>query len=675
MGDEQPKTPQEKLSFWRGEVSRAREIRKQWEPWWDANLKAYAPQASDAPDTYGSKVNTNRDFTLVERKKADLFYQRPDVACVPSPLFRDQAPLLKTHEDILNEKLGLDGVNAKRLAHQALFDVLNTAGTGFTVMGYESVTVDVEVEATDPVTGLPALDPSGAPVRQTVPVPVFEDCFWKHVSPKQALVPQDFRSTDWDEAPWLGYEFELPLRVAKRRWNLPDDFKGGKPSQQTKFDHGMQMSPGDEVVTGQVLFYKSSIYRDDIQHPQHLTKLVLIEGLEKPAEEGDYKDQTFDAQGRLTPDSMIGYPIHPLSIRSLTDAAWVPSDCSVSRPLVNELNVYRRQQVEFRDANVLRWMYNTDTMPPEALEKIVRSPIGGMIGVPGEAYVGEGAIKELPHGSIPRENFTAHDYLDNDLARTHAIDQVQAGAGTTEGKTATEMQLQQSNVNARLDFERGIVLDWYVKGVTKYSTLVQRYLPVEQAARIVGPEAAQQWDGWRKTVPASLAFTAQPDSALRTDLAWERKRAMDEYTFFANDPFINRLELLKALMPKLHYPAKVVNEQPPQKQAEAAKPSFSFKGEDLNPLAPQFAIVMDILAQSGLQVNPAAVQEAQAAAQNSLLLQQVQASQAAASEGQPETAHGGKVAQMEGLSKHAVDQTGGMQGSGQPAPMGAGGMQ
>src|SRR5512145_191112 len=138
-----------------------------------------------------------------------------------------------------------------------------------------------------------------------------------------------------------------------------------------------------------------------------------------------------------------------------------------------------------------------------------------MIGVPSEAFVGEGAIKELPHGSMPRESFVSNDYIDRDIDRTTAIDASGAGAQSEGNATATEKQIVQANANARLDFERGVVLQWYLKGVTKYSTLEQRFLPVTRAAQIVGPQRAQIWDIWRKQVPSALAFTAMPDSALR----------------------------------------------------------------------------------------------------------------------------------------------------------------
>jgi hypothetical protein len=676
MTDDRQVLPLSKEDFalWTGNLAKAREVRKTVQTWWDANLKQYAPAPSDDPDEYGSKLNTNRDFTLVERKKADLFYQRPDVTGIASPLFAGQEALIETHTTILNEKLGLDGVNAKDLVHRVLFDVLCPAGTGATVMGYENVSILVPMEqpmGEPPAEGALGLE-APPPVPQTVmqPSTVYEECFWRWLSPKQVLLPHDLRTTIWDDAPWLAFEFEMPVKAAKRKGWVPADYAGTAPSDETRFDHGLGNAAGDSVACGVFIYYKSALYRDDRPHPLHYTTLVLMAGQETPAVHQDSPYQTLDPQGMLTPDSLLGNCIHPLTIRTLTDSPYVPSDCTISRPLVNELNKFRGDMVEQRNANNMRWAYNVDVLPPDALAKIQRAPIGGMIGLPGDAYVGEGAIKELPHGTYPRENFSFNDYLDNDLARTHALDAEQSGASASGDQTATEANIKQSNVNARLGLERGIVLDWYVRGVTKYSQLLMRFLSVEQAAKIVGPQAAQQWDGWRKQVPASLAFTAMPNSTLRQDTAAELDRRMKHYTYWANDPFINRSELARETLKYLGYSAKVYQPQPPPKGPEPTKPGFSFKGDDLNPLNPQFPIVMAILQQSGVTVPPEVIQQAQAGAQNALLAQQVAGAQAGGPEGN-NTAHGGKIAPMEGLDKHAAEQSGGTQGIGQTATGGS----
>jgi hypothetical protein len=401
-----------------------------------------------------------------------------------------------------------------------------------------------------------------------------------------------------------------------------------------------------------------------VVHPQHQTHLILVEGVDIPAEHKNSPYQRLDDKGALEPNSLIGFPIHPLTIRTLTDSSYVPSDCTISRPLVNELNDARSHMVLNRKSQLIVGFYDAGQMTPQDVEKMVKAPINGLVGLPSDVFNLAQPIKPLDRGQYPRENFSVNDYLDNDLSRTHAVDAEQSGADSGGDQTATEASIKQSNVSARLGFERGNVLDWYVKGVTKFSAILQWYLPIEQAVQIVGPQKAQEWDTWRKTVPAHLAFSALPDSALRTDLAVERKRALDEYSFFANDPLVNRGELLKAILPRLHYPMTVLQTQPPEKGPEPPKLAMSVAAADLDPMTPAYGNIYQVLTQLGIKnlsqpiVDPVAAHAMQAM------------KEAAAS---PNTAHGGKVPQQESLSKHAADQTGGMQGTGSPAATGPGG--
>jgi hypothetical protein len=210
--------------------------------------------------------------------------------------------------------------------------------------------------------------------------------------------------------------------------------------------------------------------------------------------------------------------------------------------------------------------------------------------------------------------------------------------------------------------------------VTKFATLLQKYLTVEQAAQIVGPERAQIWDVWRKQVASSLAFTAMPDSALRVDQAVDRKQAQELYSFLANDPFIakGRAKLLEKLLRKFHIDPTGLVAPPDPPKPEPPKLAFSFKGEDL--VGPQAPIVLGIAEQLGLTIDPSWVALSQAMLQQSMELAAQADADKANGGAAGDTKHGGKLAQQPSLSKHAADLTGNMQGSGQPAPLGAGGM-
>jgi hypothetical protein len=672
-------------AFWNKQVELALARRATYEPWWDANLAAYAP-INRTPESYGAEISTNRTFTLTERKKADLFYQRPEVTLNPTPLMEGQPPIgpdgqpvpnpLAAHEEIINEKLGPDGVDVAEMMDDVMFDLICTQAFGCTELGYESFTIDVPQmqPVLDPLSGQaigekPAVDAMGQPVM--VPVPVKQHCFWEHFSGKQMLIPHSFRSTKWDKAPWLGRQFELPLTAANRKkYQIPDEFEGNKGSSKQHYEHGGDTAPSEDTFTGAILWYRSMLFREDVFHPDHFSLLVMVDGIPEPVIEMDSPHQTLDGRGQLTPDSLIGNPIHPFSVRKLADTAYPSSDGTMIRPLERELNVFRTQQTQFRDAVLLKWGFRASAIPQEAMEKIVRSPIGGMIPLPDEAFPLENNLVELPQGSMPRESFIANDYIDNDIARTLGIDAQQLGV-QGDSRTATADQLQQANANARIEKERGILLKRYLQGVTKYSTLVQRYFPVEEAAQIVGQARAAVWDQWRKVVPSALAFTAMPDSALRVDQAVDRKSAVDLYSFLANDPYIQkgRPELLKGLLRKHHInPEKIVFPPDPPKP-EPPKLSIAIKGEDF--VGPQAPVIFEIAKQLGLEISAEA--QAQTKALGALLAVANAQAETAQAQAKGDTQHGGKLAPQESLSKHAADTTGGMQGIGGPAAMGAGG--
>lgn len=663
-------------SVWRGRITRAENRQKKYHKWWEAATKAYAPGVNDAPDTYGNDVRTNRIFTIVERKSAELFYQKPELTVAPSPLLEalgeSGTKVAAAHSVILNEKLGLDGVNVRGLARRAIFDY-ELYAAGWTVMGYRAYTVIVEQPITDPM-GTPLRDEVGQPAMRAQPVIIKSECFWENLSPKQALIPAEWTSTEFDKAPWLGWTFaNLPKNDAVRQWNLtlPPDFQGSgsEKTREVAFDLGDQSDtlPQLETLSGTVIYYKSATYRDDTVHPDALHELILIDGLDAPAVHRPLPLQSFDQRGQLTPDSLIGFPMHPLVIRTQTDAAYLMSDVNIALPIVNELDTYRKQMVDQRDGSLPKWIYNTEVIGADDAKKLASAPQNGMIGLSGDAFTKAGPggpLMPLQQTHYAQENYKANDYLDNDLARTHGLDATSAGTSGESGLTATEANLRQANVNIRLGWEQGFVADWFVGGATKYSTIVQKFFPIEQAIAIVGQPDATLWDQWRHASPSRLSFTITPDSSLRNDTPLERKQLQDLYTFLANDPSLNRTYLNRKLVEKFHLdPTKAIlpPAQVPKPQPEPSIPTVAIKDLPIlmNPAVlafidanPQWGIVIPQVVKAAIADMPA----------DAALLGMATGGATSPPE------HGGKVPQAEGLSKHAADLTGAQNGSGQLTP-------
>ena len=315
--------------------------------------------------------------------------------------------------------------------------------------------------------------------------------------------------------------------------------------------------------------------------------------------------------------------------------------------------------VQERDANRPYVLYDIDALPPEIIAKIENRTIGSLIGVEGGRLAsGVAAIMaSAVQGTEPRQTYIANDYIEKDIAKTLALGAKQTSVSEDSNKSATEITVMDRAANVRLDNERRRVLQWYIKGVAKFSALVCRYMTPQLATPYLGQQQASLWGSWDKQASdARMAFTARPDSQIRLDAAAERKFALDLYQFLAKDPNVVRVELVKNLVEKAGLdPAKVVVTDLPDEKP-TPNLGFSFKGEDL--IGPQRPIVLEILAQGGIQISQEALNESagQLFKQVALGLRDV-SGKAVPAQGRP-VEHGGPADQVRPLSKQSADQTG-----------------
>jgi hypothetical protein len=681
---------------------------------WKRNLDAYAPPPEDLAkerDTY--EVNTNVDFRQAEQKKAQLWFDTAQVQLTPiepiSEMVLQQMPpsppppgqqaqgspgqqapaapgapagpgpqggppqpeqrlstAITLHQTILNGLLGVDGLNARRTIQSAVLDCLVPAGWGVTYIGYTSFTRTVETP--DPMTGIP----------MTVKVPVYEEYFWSRLSPSLLIVPADFKSTDFDKAPYIGRRFKEPMSVLRREYGaaIPEDFTGSVTPENTPMreNDAERNQPSktayDPYCTGQHLYYYEPTLNPDAQHPKRICEIVLLDGLENEVRHRYCPYQSVDAEGRLTGDSMIGYPIHVLTLREVPDDNHVPSDSSMTRDLTDELNQFRSQVLKSRDASIPYAFYDEDILPPEKIERITNGKYGPMIPVEGGRL--NAANPPVMPGMKPqlsRETYAGQDVIERDLERTLAIGSNQTGATTQTRRTATEIATMQSSVDTRMAGEQKAVVEFFVKGVRKLDALVQRYSDRPQVTQIVGDNGANLWVTWDKTMIAGrFAYTIKPDSQVHVDAASDRQQDLAFYNLTARDPFINRMELARRLASKWGFnPDKLVAPPPPKGPPE---PNVQVRvtASDLDPRLPQFPFVIEIIQQAGYTISPEALQ-------NAVLL----AGKATAIGSLPDDitppkdtvapvdrVHPGPAEQTEPISKHQTERTGRLPGQGSP---------
>jgi len=648
---------------------------------WKRNLEQYAPPPETQIEDRGQyEVNTNVDFRQAEQKKAQLWFDTAQVQLTPiepiseivlnsmqmpdgSTQEQKLSSAITLHQTVLNGLLGPDGVDAKRTIHSAILDVLVPAGWGVTHLGYTSYTKPVT--ELDPMTGQPI----------TIPVPVYEEYYWSRLSPSSLLVPADFKSTDFDRAPWLAIKTHPPISVLRREYKdgIPPDFRGGgksKVESLREFDAERQSSGGsfDPRCNVTQMYYYEPTLNADAFHPKRVCELVFVEGIEKEVRHRYCPYQSLDQEGRLSADSMIGYPIHILTLREVPDDNHVPSDSSMTRPLTDELNQFRSQVLKARDAAIPYAFYDQDILPPDKIERITSGVYGPMIPVEG-GRLNANSPPVIPglKPQLSRETYAGQDVIERDIERTLALGSNQTGATNPTRRTATEISTMQSSLDTRMAGEQQAVVAFFVAGVRKLDALVQRYSDRPQVTHILGEDGEKMWMAWDKTLLAGkFAYTIKPDSQIHVDAAADRQQDLAFYNLTARDPFINRMELARRLALKWGYnPDRLVGPPPPQ-GPPPPNVQVRVQASDLDPRLPQFPFAVEILQQSGYNISPETMENAvtlagRATAMGSLPDDITPPKDTVAP---PQNAHPGPAERTEPIDKHQTDTTGRLEGAG-----------
>ena len=665
---------------WKAEIERSKSVAEPYWSNWEDNLQAYIGKSKDAVLAQADNrdyVNVPTDYTNIRVKVPQLFFDTPELQMTargafkaprpaaqlpgqpPAPPAPDPAPIVAAHRALLNELLGPDEANVLQTIERAIKECLLTSGEGATKIAFYATTEDIP---TPPEIG------AVLGLRQdTIPRPVDECYSWDRVPAKKFRKPADFKDNDFDKSPWLAMGFRMPLAVAKRQFKLPSDFEGTKERDEMVLND-LESNRRDvsdiPYVDGHEVWYYAHIFDKDALNPKLIRRHVLVDGVDGFVERSNENPfQELLPNGRLTADSMIGYPLHILSLDWIPDSSFVPSESSIIRPLVREQNKFRTQQVQERDANIPRVLLDSEVFTEEVIAKIQDGSVGSMVLVEPGALRGaggaQGVMAQVIQGTQTRGSYAANEQIERDIQRALGLDDLGVGIKSGSDPTATEISSVDRQRNVRLDGDRRKVLSWYLKGVAKFSALVCRFMRPEDAARYIGEEAAQVWGSWDKKLwDGRFVFDAKPDSQLKLDAAAERKFHMDLYQFTAKDPNVNRLPILKKLYTLGGIdPADVIVEQLPEKGPEPPSISLAVGGEDL--VAPQAQQVREILAKAGVEISQEAIQTSadQMFQQIALGIRDADGKAVKASAG-PNGEHGGTATQVRPLSKQSSDKSG-----------------
>ncbi|MGV1037705.1 MAG: hypothetical protein ACOYD0_11875 [Candidatus Nanopelagicales bacterium] len=622
QNDMLPLSPED-VKKWKSRIEASKEMIDEVKDEWDENVDRYLlkKQRGKNPDD----IVVPKDFAFVEAKKSQLMFQTPQV--ILGPLLPGIEPAVPVFEEVLNYYLGQNGVNAKAAVDEVLTDALCPSGIFAIKIGYES-TVDGTKpmqmgEQPDPnFVAPPMLDPMApppqppmVPIIQQVPNIIFERYIFERISPVKLIIPTDFKGSDYDKAAYQGFEFLMDLEVAKRAFDLPADFK----KFVTEDDRLIGDAEGDKrdkrkKVRGWEIYYKAAIFDPSVKHPELQRCLVLIEGLDKPAKHRDSPYQQWMPDGTL--GGMPGFPVHIGALRYVSDSALPPSDCSMSKPQVDELSQGRTDMKTQRRRNIpMRVAELSGVGGVEGLAKIEKNIYQGIIPLDS---INPMPIADVPRASYPQENFEFDKLASRDLEEVWALGANPTGALNPTNRTATELAIAQNQSGNRLSKERNRFISWYVRGVEKLASLIQMFADEPDYVAITGSDGQkriQQWD--KTTIQGKFAFAIRPNSFAPLDATQDRADFLQFYNLLANSPNVDRLQLESELVRKFGLdPQKLIKAPtpPPPPPPESPKVSVSIDEKCLTPSNPAFAIFIEILKDKGVQISDASIQAAQQAA-------------------------------------------------------------
>lgn len=615
------------LNYWRDQLAWAADIRQKKLAEWRMSAAAYAGTLPP-PEPRGIRVNI--EFEKTEQKKHQLFFRLPAIKLratprtireslaldpqgqmVPNaPPRRDLKKAIAILQEVITYQLGPKGAHAKALMDELIFDVLCPAGIGFAKLGYERYTqgtIPIQVgQQPDPqfqqpgaVLGLSIVPPM-VPVMAQAPNIVCEQYYASRISPARGLVPAEFMGSDFNKADWLAHDFFITPDTAKRnKW----DVNGADIQASDR----MAVSQDDRIVkldetgrrTGQIqcrelFYYPANLGLHD--NPDKIRRVVFVGSNRTPVVHEDFRDQRFDARGKWI-GGLKRHPIKVYTLRYVSDSSHPPSDCQITRGYSDELSQFRTQQMKHRRKAVPRSAVNVDAFVNDKIkQKFIDGEHYDDIPVSGRT---DNISTPIGTPSIPHDNARSEQEIKSDIDRAWALPRDSAAEpGNT---TATEVATVARTTATRLAGETGKTTAFFLEIAEGLGSLVQLYADREDYVEITGESGATQIEAWdRETIAGEWLYEIVPDSSQPPDAAGDRDLALNLHNIVANSPYIDGEKEMRSLVEAYGREPDGLVKQPNPPPPEKPKINLAVNGKDLDPTAPQYQNVINVLIAAGI---------------------------------------------------------------------------
>lgn len=531
------------------------------------------------------RIAVNIDWALTKQKQSALFSQIPAVR-VSHPPDTDIPAVGKwvaAFERKLNDQLILSGVESAM--EEVMPDCINAAGFGVILVSREAITQDVQVPGVD--MGMfpqqmqqfilqSGIMPDGSPVPMTtVPKTIDHRYVATRISPADFLWPITFTSSDFDNAPWIGRSGRISWAEGSKKWGLTQEDKdrivGEDRSILDRLTHDIEKDKmvGDGQITFDEIFYKEYQFDPEAQSYSTIHHLVFVHGKEEPVVDEQWTGQQENPNGQLV--GVLRYPLQVLTLTYLTDEAIPPSDSSIGRPQVNELNKSRTQMIMQRERSLpIRW-FDVNRIDPAIQQSLMRGVWQGMIPVQGQ---GTNVIGEVPRAQMPQENYIFDKIFKSDLNELWVI-----GEEAPPVNTAAESNNIQSNRQTNVAKERARVGKFFCRVAEVLGGLVAIY-----------EDPSSFGEGYDPGVSRTLSYSILADSTVLLDANQRLQRAINFFNFCMKTGWLAPEPVLREIASLSGFDPSEVIQAPQPKNVDPPNISLRLTGTEdmMNPLTLAF---------------------------------------------------------------------------------------
>jgi hypothetical protein len=557
MDEPTPWTP------WQTRIAASRKRRDDRIATWQENVarRLGATSATTATDARASSATAvNQDWPLTKAKIAQLYSQTPQVRL--SPKSKAFAPAVPVFAKAINDTLDASSVGTA--VEEVLADVINASGIGAVIVSCER-TVETKI---DPVTQMP------------VPMPADSAYPIERISPADLLVPSDFTGSNYDKARWLGYDGRMTWEQAVRTLQLTEDQKEDVLGGDDRTGSTKSLSTdGDQFRDSEVVQFTELFYWRHFYHPEEtrfkaLQRLVFVRGIDEPVVNEPYKGQVITETGII---GVTRNPIRACTLTYISDEGLPPSDSTIGRFQVNELEASRDAMVQQRKHSIpVRW-FDPNRVSPNTRTLLDKGDYQGFLPIPG----GDRAIGEVARANYPQEKFEFDKIIKSDLTEMWQVGTNQAGAFASGERSASEAKIIQQNFQTRVGQEREKVTKFFL-GIAE---VVAGHLALYGDIDLVSQIDAQRMETWdRRSIANQFVYTVRADSTVLLDAQQRIKQLTEALNLTAQSGYINPKPVIEEIWELSGMdPAKVVVDPQP-KPPEPVKVSVSNAADLINPV-------------------------------------------------------------------------------------------